>query len=198
MDSAPAAPPPPVPVARPRARRTSTGRFLLWLAVGALVALSLGLYGRIHDPTGRSLVTLFFTNTLTLKVWLATAAVTLAAFQGLTGLRMYGKLGRKRGPAWVPTAHRLSGTTAFLLTIPVAYHCLWALGFQYQEGTRILVHGIFGCFFFGALATKVLTLNSKRMPKWALPVMGGAVFTALVVVWATSALWFFRTQGFKF
>ena len=98
----------------------------------------------------------------------------------------------------MPPAHRLSGTLAFLLTIPVAYHCLWALGFQYQEGTRILVHGVAGCFFFGALATKVLTVNSRRMPKWALPVMGGALFTALVVIWASSALWFFRTQGMSF
>ncbi len=178
--------------ARPR------GRFALWLAVGALVALSLGLYGRLHDPTGRSLITLFFTNTLTLKVWLATAAVALAAFQGLTGLRMYGKLGRGRGPRWIPTAHRLSGSTAFLITIPVAYHCLWALGLQYSSGTRVLVHGLFGCFFFGALATKVLVVNSRRMPKWALPVMGGTLFTALVVIWSTSALWFFRTQGLKF
>ncbi|MDP9340889.1 MAG: DUF6529 family protein [Actinomycetota bacterium] len=183
--------------ARP-ARSRGRARFALWLAVGALVALSLGLYGRAHDPTGRSLVTLFFTNTLTLKVWLATAAVSLAAFQGLTGLRMYGKLGRQRGPRWVPTAHRLSGTVAFLLTIPVAYHCLWALGFQFQAGTRILVHGVFGCFFFGGLATKVLVVNSRRMPKWALPVMGGSLFTALVVIWATSALWFFRTQGIQF
>jgi hypothetical protein len=33
-------------------------------------------------------------------------------------------------PAWLGTAHRLTGTLAFLLTLPVAYHCLWALGFQ--------------------------------------------------------------------
>ena len=105
----PAARPAPVPrAARPTAAR-GKARFALWLLVGALVALSLGLYGRIHDPTGRSLITGFFTNTLTLKVWLATVAVALAGFQGLTGLRMYGKLGRGRGPRWVPPAHRLSG-----------------------------------------------------------------------------------------
>jgi hypothetical protein len=166
------------------------------LAVGALVALSLGIYGRVHDPTGRSLVTLFFTRTLTLKVWLATAAVTLALFQGATGLRMYGKLGARTGPRWIRSAHRISGTGAFLLTIPVAYHCLWALGFQYRFGTRVMLHGIFGCFFFGALAAKVLIVRTRRMPAWALPVMGGAVFTALVLVWGTSALWFFKTQGF--
>jgi len=177
-------------VARPRVRLVAA------LAAGAIVALSLGIYGRVHDPTGQSLVTLFFSKTIDLKVWLATAAVGLALFQGATGLRMYGRLGRGRGPRWVPTAHRLSGTAAFLLTIPVAYHCLWALGFQYQAGTRVLAHGIAGCFFFGALTAKVIVVEVPRMPKWALPVLGGAVFTAIVVVWGTSALWFFSTQGF--
>jgi hypothetical protein len=30
----------------------------------------------------------------------------------------------------------------------------------------------------------------------ALPVAGGMLFTGLVVVWLTSALWFFREFGF--
>ena len=58
-----------------RARGPSRGRFALALLAGALVALSLGIYGRAHDPTGDSLVTMFFTQTITLKAWLATAAV---------------------------------------------------------------------------------------------------------------------------
>ena len=178
-------------VARPR------WRFIVALSVGAVVALTLGIYGRVHDPTGRSLITLFFTQTITLKVWLATAAVALALVQGVTALRMYGKLGRSTGPRWLRPAHRISGTAAFLLTIPVAYHCLWALGLQWHSGPRVLVHGILGCFFFGALTAKVVMVRSRRMPGWALPAMGGAVFTALVLVWATSALWFFRTQGFR-
>ena len=164
-----------------RARGPSRGRLALALLAGALVALSLGIYGRVHDPTGDSLITLFFTKTITLKVWLATAAVALAVVQVLSALRMYGKLGR--------------GTGAFLLAIPVAYHCLWALGFQYQAGTRVLLHGVFGCLFFGTLATKVLVVENRRMPRWALPLIGGVLFTVLVLVWATSALWFFRTQG---
>jgi Family of unknown function (DUF6529) len=198
--SIPAPPPPPAPPAPLASARsgTSTGRLLIALVIGALVALSLGIYGREHDPTGRSLVTLFFTNTLTLKAWLATGAVALACLQLIGGLRMYGKLGRSRGPRWIRTAHRISGTGAFLLTIPVAYHCLWALGFQSGEGTRILVHGILGCFFFGALTAKVIVVRTRRMPRWALPMMGGLVFSALVGVWLTSALWFFQNQGLKF
>src|SRR5712692_3854571 len=155
-------------------------RFALAIAFGAAVALSLGIYGRVHDPTGRSLVTLFFTQTITLKVWFATVAVVLALFQGVSALRIYGKLGKRTGPRWLRPAHRISGTAAFLFTIPVAYHCLWALGYQWNSGTRVLVHGTAGCFFFGALAAKVLVVRTKRMPGWALPVLGGAVFSALV------------------
>jgi hypothetical protein len=176
-------------------RDGTAARLLLALAVGAAVALSLGIYGNVHDPTGRSLVTLFFTATIHLKVWFATAAVALATFQVVTALRMYGHLGRRRGPRWIPRVHRVSGVAAFWLTIPVAYHCLGSLGFQVHSGTRIWVHGIAGCFFFGALAAKVVLVRSPRMPNWVLPVAGGGVFTALVVVWSTSALWFFRTQG---
>lgn len=175
---------------------SSRARLIAALSIGALVALSLGVYGRVHDPTGRSLVTLFFSATVNLKVWTATLVVALAGVQGLTGMRMYGRLGNRRGPRWVPRVHRLSGTLAFLFAIPVAYHCLWALGFHADEGSRILVHGLAGCFFFGALAAKVLVVRSRNMPGWALPVLGGALFTAIVTVWLTSAFWFFTNVSF--
>jgi Family of unknown function (DUF6529) len=86
-------------VAETAAPRGSTGRLLLALGAGAAVALSLGIYGNVHDPSGRSLVSLFFTATIHLKVWFATAAIALAVFQLATALRMYGKLGRRRGRA---------------------------------------------------------------------------------------------------
>ena len=180
------------------APQQANGRLMVALAIGAAVALSLGIYGNVHDPTGRSLVTLFFTATIHLKVWFATAAIGFALFQLLTALRMYGRLGRRRGPKWVPRAHRVSGVAAFWLTIPVAYHCLWSLGFQLHSGVRIWMHGVAGCFFFGALTAKVLIVRSPHVPGWVLPIIGGAVFSALVVVWSTSALWFFRTNGVHF
>jgi hypothetical protein len=178
--------------------RQDRSRLLVALAFGAAVALSLGIYGSVHDPTGRSLVTLFFTQTIHLKVWFATGAVTLGVFQLLTGMRMFGRLGAGRGPRWVARAHRLSGVAAFWLTIPVAYHCLWSLGFQASSGARVWIHGIAGCFFFGALATKVFVVRSRRAPPWALPVLGGTAFSALIVIWSTSALWFFSKHGVTF
>ncbi len=180
----------------PRPATSRGSRLALALLLGALVALSLGVYGSIHDPTGRSLISLFFTATINLKIWLATVAVSLALFQVLSAARFYGRLGRGHGPAWLGRAHRASGTLAFFITIPVAYHCLWALGFQASGEPRVLLHGLLGCLFFGALAAKVLLVRSRGLPGWALPVAGGTLFTALVGVWLSSAFWFFTTVEF--
>lgn len=179
-----------------RSRTTNTGRFAAYLLVGAAVALALGVYGSVHDPTGEALLDLIFTSSINLKVWFASAAFVLALFQVGSGEKMLGKLGPGRGPRWLPRAHRASGTLAFFLTIVVAYHCLWSLGFHADEGTRVLAHGLAGCFFFGALASKVLVVRTRRMPRWALPVLGGTVFTALTAVWLTSSLWFFTSVEF--
>ena len=72
---------------------TVNRRLVLLILVGSAVALGLGTYGNVHDPTGRSLVTLMFTATINAKVWLATIAVALAGFQLFSALRIYGKLG---------------------------------------------------------------------------------------------------------
>ena len=92
----------------------------------------------------------------------------------------------------------MSGTLALLVALPVAYHCLWSLGFNPDPGGgRRFWHSILGCVFFGAFGTKVLVVRSKRMPGWALPVVGGLLFTTMVLLWLTSSLWFFRQFGIK-
>jgi hypothetical protein len=171
-------------------------RLLIALAIGAAVAVALGTYGRVHDPTGRSLVSLFFTATINLKVWFATAVFGLALFQEVSGLALTGKLGKRTGGKRLSRAHRASGTLAFLLAVPVAYHCLWALGFKDPESARVLVHGLAGCVFFGALATKILIVRGKAMPNLAFILAGGTLFASLTTVWLTSSLWFFTTQEF--
>ncbi len=175
---------------------TVNRRLVLVILVGSAVALGLGTYGNVHDPTGRSLVTLMFTATINAKVWLGTIAVALASFQLISALRIYGKIGSGDTPSWLGGAHRISGTAAFVLSIPVAYHCLWALGFTADAGTRILVHSILGCFFYGAFAAKVLAVRSPGLPSWVLPVVGGSAFSALVLIWFTSSFWFFTNVEF--
>jgi Family of unknown function (DUF6529) len=128
-----------------------------------------------------------------LKVWLTVVALGLATVQLITALWMYGKLG-VRAPRWVGPMHRTSGLLAFLVTVPVAVHCLWALGSGTTDA-RVIIHSLLGCVFYGAFVTKVLTLRSKRMPGWALPWIGGALFTVLIGVGLTSAVWYFANIG---
>ena len=164
---------------------------------GGAVAVALGVYGRVHDATFRPIFDLGFPSMQAMKAWLATGAVTLALFQLVSALAMYGRLPFVHTtPRWVPFAHRWSGTAAFLLSLPVAYHCLWALGFRSDGDARVVAHSILGCAFYGAFTTKLLALRSKRLPGWALPVIGATLVTVLTAVWLTSALWFFTNVDF--
>jgi len=174
-----------------------SNRLAVALIVGSAVAIALGVYGRVHDPTQHALFTLFFTNTIHMKAWLATVVVVLAGVQILSALRLYGKIHiPRKAPSWLGDFHRLTGTLAFIVSLPVAFHCLWSLGFRSDlANTRTLLHSVLGCAFYGAIAAKVIVVRSPKLPDWALPVVGGTVFAILVGLWLTSSLWFFRTVG---
>jgi hypothetical protein len=175
-------------------RSTGTTKLIGIFLAGAAVSILLGIYGDTHTATGEKPYSLFFTDTIQLKVWFATAAVVLAVVQVLLAMRLYGKLHWPgTAPPWLGDAHRLCGTVAFLLTLPVAYQCLWALGFQ-STPTRVLIHGLVGCLFYGAFVAKVLLVRIHGLPGWTLPIVGGLVFTALVVIFLTSSVWFFTDR----
>jgi hypothetical protein len=59
-----------------------------------------------------------------------------------------------------------------------------------------VAHSILGCAFYGAFTTKLLALRSRRLPGWALPVVGGLLVTVLAAIWFTSAWWFFTNVDF--
>jgi hypothetical protein len=172
----------------------SGGRLLAAGAVGALVALSLGLYGSVHDPATDLSITLGFADTITMKVWLATFSLVFAFVQLVSALRLYGRIGGGDAPAWLGPLHRISGRLAFLFSLPVAYHCLYQLAFQ-DSTTRVLLHSMLGCAFYGAFAVKVVIVRSPRLPGLALPMAGGTLLTLLVGVWLTSGLWFISENG---
>lgn len=179
---------------RPASAGTVT-KLIVPLAIGAGVAVVLGVYGKVHTPTGIAVSVAGFSGPLTVKVWLATVAIVFAVVQLVTALAMWGKL--PLSGSWVSPAHRWSGRIAFVLTIPVVVHCLYALGFASYD-LRTLAHSLLGCLFFGVFTTKMLVLTGHGFAGWVLPLFGGLVFAALTGVWATSALWFFTTTGFQF
>ncbi|HJQ41946.1 MAG TPA: DUF6529 family protein [Jatrophihabitantaceae bacterium] len=166
---------------------------LLLFAAG--VAVALGVYGRAHDPALKPLFLVGFSGMLQMKTWLATTALVFVFVQLTSALWMWGRLPfAGTAPSWLPTLHRWSGAIAFAVSIPVALHCLWSLGFA-TGSTRVVVHGVAGCAFYGAYAAKMLGLRLRGMPGWTLPVLGGLTLAAFVTVWLTSALWFFSRSG---
>jgi Family of unknown function (DUF6529) len=173
---------------------SSANRLLLAGTIGALVALSLGIYGNVHQPASDLSITLGFKDTITMKVWLASFALLFALVQLGSALWMYGKLPLRDAPASLGTVHRISGRLAFLISLPVAYHCLYQLAFQ-DTSARVLIHSLLGCLFYGAFAVKVVVVRSPALPGIALPLAGGTVFALLVGVWLTSGLWFIANNG---
>jgi hypothetical protein len=168
---------------------------------GAVVALLVGVFGKVHDPTLAGTTTLGFETVIDMKVVVTTGIAVLAVLQLLGGLWMYGKLGIA-APSWVGTAHRATGTLALLLSAFVAYHCLWSLGLESGKladgepvSTRTVVHGVLGCLVVGAAVVKVTAVRSRRAPGWFLPVAGGLLFTLLVLAILTSAVWYLGEEG---
>ena len=187
----------PVPTAPPPASKTGGVAVLVAVGIGALVAVGLGVFGKVHDPRFFSVSVAGFSSGTAVKSWLATLAVSLALFQLVSAFAMYRLIPGGRAPSWIGTAHVWSGRLAVLASVPVAVHCLYALGFQSSD-SRVLFHSLFGCFFYGVFVTKMVLLTRKGLRGWVIPIVGGLVFFTLVYVWLTSALWFFQLNGLTF
>ena len=168
---------------------------------GAVVALLVGVFGKVHDPTLAGTTTFGFRTVIDMKVVLSVVIGVLAVLQLIGALWLYGKLGIA-APSWLGTAHRVSGAIAVVLLVFVAYHCLWALGLEsgtLADGelvpTRTVVHGVLGCAVLGAVVVKVVAVRSKRAPGWFLPVAGGLLFALLIGAVLTSAVWYIGAVG---
>ncbi len=180
----------PVPSAGPASDQYARPLIVALLS-GCAVALLLGLYAKFHHPTGFSLDVAGFSGPLYAKAWLTTAAVAFAVVQLITGVRV----ARPAAASWLVAVHHWSGRIAILLTVPVLIHCIYALGFQ-TYSARVIAHSFLGCFVYGVFVAKMLCLVRRdAMPRWVIPVLGGALFLGLLGVWLTSAVWLFSTKG---
>jgi hypothetical protein len=174
-----------------------TTRPPVWVAgvvvAGALVALTVGIVARVFqsDSPG-GYFQLWWDDPIHLKVWFATFAALGACIQIFLAAWIFRKLPWRR-PGWVPVLHRWTGRLTFLCTLPVAYHCIFKLGFHSDRGDRVLTHSLLGSAFFGAYAAKVTIVRLHRFPSWVLPSAGGLLFAVLIGVWYTSGYWFFTT-----
>jgi hypothetical protein len=159
------------------------------VAIGVTAAIY--VVGRLVEPDDS--FSLLGAKPIPTKSLLATIVLALVVVQVLLALWIYRKLPlAPEVPHRVPLVHRITGLVLFLLTVPVAVHCLIAYGVQLTN-PRVAVHSIAGCFLYGAFAAKVLLVHSRRLPGWALPVAGGTLAVVIGVLWYTSALWFYTS-----
>ena len=182
-----------------RGRSTSKQRNWTWF-VGLLAVFVLSFMA-IRLLAGRStggyptppFFHLFFSDTIHMKAWLATGAITLTLFQALSAARLFELFHcAPSGRVW-GRMHRMSGYLAIVLTLPVAYHCIFLLGFD-TTSPRVAIHSVLGSAFYGAFLVKVIVVRSSGFPGWALPVAGGLVFAIVVGLWLTSALHLFGSH----
>ena len=181
-------PAPEAPPAEPSG--TKIGPVVIAFAIGTAVSIGLGVYGRLHTPSGHAVDIAGFSSGAAAKAFLASIVMALAIVQTITAMGIYGRIPLRS--AWVGTVHRWSGRLAVLISVPVAVHCLYALGFQAYDG-RVIAHSLFGCFFYGAFVFKMLILTRDDSPKWALPLAGGLVLSGVTALWMTAVFYFLVT-----
>jgi hypothetical protein len=145
------------------------------------------------------LVTSVFSTPIAFKAWFASAAALFAVVQVLTGARIFGKLSGivRVPPPRVNRIHRWSGRLAILCTLPVAFHCVFILGFK-TDSARVLIHSVLGTFLYGVVAVKLFFVHDPDHPRWTLPLVGGTLFTVLALLWSSSSLWYFTQVRFGF
>src|SRR6476469_7596894 len=121
-------------------RRSEHSPLIPVVVVGLAVAGAIAAYAGAHTAALRPLFLVGFSGMLQMKAWLASAAGVLIVVQLLSALAMWGRLpGVAHAPRWVTPLHRWSGAIGFALTVPVAGHCVWSLGFV-PSTPRVLWH----------------------------------------------------------
>lgn len=163
-------------------------------ALTVAVAAAIWEFGRNVTPdySGTALFGTTATDTLPLKSGLTSVVLGLAAVQLGLALWIYGRLPRiSTAPPHVARIHRITGMVLILVSIPVAYHCMFAYGVQTLD-TRIVVHSMAGCILYGALLGKVVVVRSTRLPTWMLPIAGGLLVGIVVILFYTAAFWYYN------
>ena len=135
----------------------------LWgLVAGAAVAVALGVYSVLHQPTGRDFVLYGFESAASWKNALTLVVAVLLTAQAALGFKSAGLFGlRATTRRWLLEFRRLLATLAVGFSLPVAFHCVWVLGFG-SDSPFITLHSILGCIAYGCVVAAMWPDNRKR------------------------------------
>lgn len=169
------------------------------LAAGAAASVALGAYSVVHEPTGRDFVLYSFDSSAEWKNALTLVVALLLIAQAAIGFKLAGLFGlRPAGRPWLSELRRLIATVAVGLSLPVAFHCVWALGFT-SDSPMGALHSILGCIAYGCVVAALRPDDPKRAPldtadrNWARAV--SAVQYIVGVAAATAVVMLFTLQG---
>ena len=80
---------------------TSVGPVVIAFALGTAVSIGLGVYGRLHTPSGHGVNIAGFSSGAAAKAALASVVLALAILQAVTAMGHYGRI-PLRGPGLGP------------------------------------------------------------------------------------------------
>ena len=167
---------------------------------GAVVAVLVGVFGQVHDPTLAGTTTLGYSTVLAMKTVVATVIAVLAVAQVTTALWIYGKLGI-RTPSWRHGAprhrgHRAGAFVVRRLPLPVVAGPRGRDAAGRREGE----HADAGARPPRMRRRRRHRGEDRRRPVeartgWFLPVAGGILFSLLILAILTSAVWYIGEKG---
>ena len=169
------------------------------LAAGTAVALALGAYSVLHEPTRRDFVLYGFESAASWKSALTLVVAVLFVAQAALGFKLAGMLGfRVPTRAGLAELRRLVATLAVGFSVPVAFHCVWVLGFR-SDSSAVTLHSILGCVAYGCVVAALWpdrpnpSSATTSVGSWVLLV--GATQFIVGVGAATAVVMLFTLQG---
>jgi hypothetical protein len=92
--------------------------------------------------------------------------------------------------SWLVRCHRFGGYLGFFIILLVAYSCVFYIGARLTPA-RVAVHAILGLAIIALIMSKISIARGLRQLYTRLPVLGAALFPAIVVNWIVSAGWYY-------
>lgn len=125
----------------------------------------------------------------------ASVLLGLAVMQLVVISMARGWIGGSRPPARRRMArwHRLEGYIGIAMILVVAFFCL-RLAPESDKTPRVYIHALLGVTVISLVLFKVAIMRFFPRHYSRMPLLGAALFAAIIAIWISSAGWYFVTQ----